>query len=493
MIKSPAIEIIKTFSRDEFKRFVEFAESPYFNKNSNLLKAVKYLKKISSEFDGDKLNDEKIWTAVFGKKEFNYGVMKNLTHELKKLTDKFTSIEIYSKNDLHINFNILNYLKYKSLPEMFEKTFVNTLKKYADEKLTFDISLYRYKAMDIERTFRVYFGKPGSHKDLSGEKCMDELSFYFFSAYFYNSYCEIVDSAVYNFKSDSTNIRIFTDLYRENFYGKNLLADIFYNSVMMFIESNGFGYFLELKKLFYENFNKLHIDIGYNIGAILTTYCVLSKPVPGKHFVQEEFEILCFLFKNNILKHSSHKYIDSNLFSKFADICVVLDKPGQCEELIEKCRNQLNPVNGKIRIQIADAHLQNHLKNYVKAIDIISRSKPVNCDEKLKLRGIELIVNFNLKNYETVYTLIRNFRSFVEYEKILTETHREIFINFLNYLKRLTDLNINLYDPFKIENELSLMLKKISSEKTANRKWLTSVMNEMYEKTKKNSSKKKKI
>jgi len=173
MIKSPAIEIIKTFSRDEFKRFVDFAESPYFNKNSNLLKAVKYLKKISSEFDGDKLNDEKIWTAVFGKKEFNYGVMKNLTHELKKLTDKFTSIEIYSKNDLHINFNILNYLKYKSLPEMFEKTFVNTLKKYADEKLTFDISLYRYKAMDIERTFRVYFGKPGSHKDLSGEKCMD--------------------------------------------------------------------------------------------------------------------------------------------------------------------------------------------------------------------------------------------------------------------------------------------------------------------------------
>ncbi|MBK9226727.1 MAG: hypothetical protein IPL67_06705 [Ignavibacteria bacterium] len=50
MIKSPAIEIIKTFSKDEFKRFAEFTESPYFNKNSNLLKAVKYFKKISPEF-----------------------------------------------------------------------------------------------------------------------------------------------------------------------------------------------------------------------------------------------------------------------------------------------------------------------------------------------------------------------------------------------------------------------------------------------------------
>jgi hypothetical protein len=83
MIKSPSIEIIKTFSKDEFKRFVDFAESPYFNKNSNLLKTVKYLKRISPEFKGDKLEDEKMWTAVFGKKDFNYGVMKNLTHELK--------------------------------------------------------------------------------------------------------------------------------------------------------------------------------------------------------------------------------------------------------------------------------------------------------------------------------------------------------------------------------------------------------------------------
>ena len=494
MIKSPSIEIIKTFSKDEFKRFVDFAESPYFNKNSNLLKTVKYLKRISPEFKGDKLEDEKMWTAVFGKKDFNYGVMKNLTHELKKLTDKFTSIEIYSKNESQINFNILQYLKFKSLPEIFEKNFANTLKKYADEKISFDISLHRYKAMDLERTFKVYFGKPGTKKDLSGSECMDELTYYFFSTYFYNSYCEIVDSAVYNYKSDFTNFRVFTDLYKKNFYyGKNLLADIFYNAVMMFMERDSFGYFVELKKLFYENFNRLHIDIGYNIGAILTSYCVLSKPVPGKNFVQEEFEILCFLSKNNILKHSSHKYIDSNLFSKFADICVVLDKPEQCEELIEKCRYQLNPVNGKIRIQIADAHLQNHLKNYNKALDIISKSRPVNCDEKLKLRGIELIINFNLKNYETVYTLIRNFRSFVEYEKLLTKLHRDIFISFLNYVKKLTDMNTNLYDSLNKEKELSSMLTKISTEKTANRKWLMTVMNEMYQKIKKHSSKRKKV
>ena len=491
MIKSPSLEIIKSFSKDEFKRFVDFAGSPYFNKNSNLLKTIKYLKIISPEFNRDKLTDEKIWSAVFGKKDFNYGVMKNLTHELRKLTDKFTSIEIYSTNNYQINFNNLQYLKYKSLRELFDKSCANTLNKFDNDKITFDNCLYRYKTKDLERTFKVYFGKPGLQDHLNGTECMDAMTYYFFSTYFYNSYCEIVDSIIDNFNFDLTNAGIFTDLYRNNFYGKNLLSDIFFNAVMMFLEKDSFGYFLELKNLFYNNFNTLHIDIAYNIGAILTSYCNLSKPAQGKNYLQEEYDILCFLLNNNILKHSSHKYLDSNLFSKFADICLVLDKPELCEEVIEKFRNQLDPVNGKIRIAIADAHLQNYLKNYDKALDIISKSKPAVCGEKLKMRGIELMVNFNMKNYETVYNLIRNFRSFIEYERTLSKVHRDIFINFLNYLKKLTDMITNPYDLLSQENELSSMLSKISAEKTANRKWLMSVMNEMYERSKLTSSRKK--
>ncbi|MFZ1320726.1 MAG: hypothetical protein WAT71_04145 [Ignavibacteria bacterium] len=493
MIKSPAIEILKAFSKDEYKRFAEFAESPYFNKNSNLLKAVKFIKKISPVFDGNKLTDEKIWTAVFGKRDFNYGVMKNLTHELRKLTDKFISIEMYSKNELQINFDILQYAKFKSLPEIFEKSYANILKKHEDKKLTFDNYLYMYKAMDVNKTFKAYFGKLTAREIQRGGKCMDELTYYFFSVYFYNSYCEITESLFYNFDSDHTKFRIFTDFYGTNYYGKDLLSDIFYNAVMMFLESDSYRYFLDLKNLFYKNFNKLHTDISYDIGAILTTYCVLSKPVTGKNFVQEEFDILYYLFKNNILKHSSHKYLDSNLFSKFADYCIVLNKPELCGKLIEKFRDQLNPVNGEIRIQIADSHLQNYLKKYDKALNIISKSKPGNCDEKLKMRGIELIVNFNIKNYETVYTLIRNFRSFIEYEKVLTKLHRIIFINFLNYLKKITDIITGTFDSIKTENELSTMLLKISNEKVANRKWLISVMNEMYEKNKRKSSRKKKV
>ena len=60
-------------------------------------------------------------------------------------------------------------------------------------------------------------------------------------------------------------------------------------------------------------------------------------------------------------------------------------------------------------------------------------------------------------------------------------------------MKKLTDMNTNLYDSLNKEKELSSMLTKISTEKTANRKWLMTVMNEMYQKIKKHSSKRKKV
>ncbi|MBK9226725.1 MAG: hypothetical protein IPL67_06695 [Ignavibacteria bacterium] len=72
-------------------------------------------------------------------------------------------------------------------------------------------------------------------------------------------------------------------MFTGNIYtGRTWLSDIFFNAVMMFLEKDSFGYFQELQELFYKNFSKLHNDISYNIGAILTTYLVLSKPALAK-------------------------------------------------------------------------------------------------------------------------------------------------------------------------------------------------------------------
>ncbi|MBK6877633.1 MAG: hypothetical protein IPG99_14580 [Ignavibacteria bacterium] len=54
------------------------------------------------------------------------------------------------------------------------------MKKHDEREINFDNYLYRYKSMDIERTFKVYFGKISSREKLSGAECMDQLTFYFF-------------------------------------------------------------------------------------------------------------------------------------------------------------------------------------------------------------------------------------------------------------------------------------------------------------------------
>lgn len=46
MIKSTLLELLKTFNKEELKRFEDFLRSPYYNNNSNVIKLFNVIKSI---------------------------------------------------------------------------------------------------------------------------------------------------------------------------------------------------------------------------------------------------------------------------------------------------------------------------------------------------------------------------------------------------------------------------------------------------------------
>ena len=93
MLKTSVLELLRTFSADELRKFSDFVASPYFNKKTPVENFWKILKKYSPAFDNEKLNREIFWNELFPEKNFNYGVMKNLIYELTQLTEKFMSVK----------------------------------------------------------------------------------------------------------------------------------------------------------------------------------------------------------------------------------------------------------------------------------------------------------------------------------------------------------------------------------------------------------------
>ena len=60
MTNSKLIQLIRTFSKDEFKTFGKFVRSPFFYKDKAVIKLYDSLKSFYPEFDNDGLTKQQI-------------------------------------------------------------------------------------------------------------------------------------------------------------------------------------------------------------------------------------------------------------------------------------------------------------------------------------------------------------------------------------------------------------------------------------------------
>lgn len=479
MIKSPSFDIIKSLSNEEFKRFREFLQSPYFNKNSNLVKIADYLKKVFPMDDKDKLTNEKIWNAVYGKKEFNYGIMKNLVYELKKITEKFLAAEHLEKDELSREIFLINELKLRVPGEFFEKKIVTAKNKIENSKTEIRKLYFIYELNSIDTYYKEDHYRKESDKLSDDTDHRNSLISFFFASIFQLNYNQLINSKFLNTKPDLKFFRDFIELYENKFKGLNLLSELYYYAVKMMVDPDNSEFYENLKELVYKNYELLGHSSLNNFVAILTAYCQLKKPGSKINYIKEEFEIQCFALDKGLFDPENFLYFDSNLFSRLVELSILLDKPDWCREFIDKHKKRLSPVNSKIRTQIAEIFLQNHLKNYEYALEILSKSKPDSIIEKFKIRSIELMIFFNLKDYERVYTLIKNFRSYLEYDGKVSDLTFKVYAEFLNYTKKLADISVKHYKTNDIKNELELMLVNFDKVKIANKTWLRSVIKEL--------------
>ncbi|MBK6878072.1 MAG: hypothetical protein IPG99_16910 [Ignavibacteria bacterium] len=73
------------------KSFADYVDSPFFNKKSSITKFFKSITVFYPDFNDESLGREILWKSLYPAKPYNYGVMKNLIHDLTKLAEDFAS------------------------------------------------------------------------------------------------------------------------------------------------------------------------------------------------------------------------------------------------------------------------------------------------------------------------------------------------------------------------------------------------------------------
>ena len=235
MLNTALTDILKTFSKEDLKKFGDFVASPYFNKKNTVIKLWDNIKQYYPEFKNKNLKKEIVWESLYSGKVYNYGVMKNLIYDLNQLVEKFLEEEMLADNKyyrgLQLFYNLsdrdlgkLSFSKYKTL----EEKLINS-KRGAD----------RYsKLSELKWSAETAMGSTDK-KINSGVYEISEYMIYNFLISLFKVYNNIAaeklsnkESRTYNLPEDflgNLNIECILESIKKNSPEDHIIVNIFYN------------------------------------------------------------------------------------------------------------------------------------------------------------------------------------------------------------------------------------------------------------------------
>ena len=315
MLKSSLLEIIRTFTPKVLINFEDFVNSPYFNKNINVINLFAEIKKYAPEFNQENLEKEKVWGKIFPAKEYNYGIIKNLIHDLNKLCETFLLLEQYLHDDIRKEFDFfliifgrnipkLTFSKLNSLEKVFQKTPVHgNFNNY----LYYGTHFYHFKRMCIQ-----FYGLKQNPQIARNKACE-------FTLYYFMHCATVYTKGSSNFILDNRNqkekniLEAFLKTLDENHILDDLFSEIgsrsdniskmvycFYFQYKCFRINADSVYYYKFKNHLKENrsiipleqLNNFYIELSWSLN-----YVNLSS---FEEIKREKFELLKFRIENKI-------------------------------------------------------------------------------------------------------------------------------------------------------------------------------------------------
>ena len=274
MHKSSLLEILRTFDKEEFLKFEDFINSPYHNKNSNILKLFTAIKKYSPEFNNSELEKEIIWKKLLPDKEYNYGTMKNLIHELSKLAMKFIVLEEFEENILEKDNILMNCLNERNITKLFNVKMNELERQYSKESFKKDYFFINdfYSAYSKMNWIKIYHNRANNlnavtEKDLINSSATFVYSFLIYLFKYYNNV--MTDSVNQNFSMEKNILPVFLKeispgiierllaVVKENSIRDYNILNVFWKMSRSQLNNQNIEYFLDFKKALNDNISIL--------------------------------------------------------------------------------------------------------------------------------------------------------------------------------------------------------------------------------------------
>jgi len=490
MLKSKAVDILRTFSKDEFTSFEKFTASPYFNTNNSIVRLVNELKIFHPDYESDILTEEYLYKKVFGKDKYSYSVMRNLMSLMLQLCESFLLNNRLNKDLLKSPDNILELLdefQNRNIDNLFTLRLRNAEKIISREK--YDSTHYKNNVRIINFILDDEYNKvsfKNNLKDIFFRKAIFELCFIANSLYRNANSINYI-SLENNIKAEESYFFIFLKCIDINKFLKeteklrsseSVVIEIYFKLVLLILYPDNLNNYYEVKKSIFKNINKFSNREKYSLLNILRNY-VLHEYSRGADIPNSEIRTINLEMLETIdFKKDKMESILGIIFIGIFLEAASKNEHKFAQEFIDKYSVQLRREIRKDIHGFASSYIEFMKRNYERSLEKLSHVKPPNKVYFIHIKQLYMKIYFELGHYDEGLSVIDSYRHYLDNKKDLNRDKRNYFMKICRSYLRLYRLKMSPekytdYDVVKFIRELQ------SDNLNIETKWMLSKAEEL--------------
>lgn len=470
MINTKLISVLKTFSKSEINKFRDFVNSPYFNKNQNVIKLNREVLEYYPGFDSEDLTEEKIYAKIFGKEKFDYFKIKNIISDLYQLCESFLKIIANEKKGMENDINLLNELHERKLNSIYVNKEKN-ISRHLDKLLIKDEFYYqRLYQLSRVNTFHFKFKKSGYTFNLIQNEF--DIFLKYTLIVLMRNYSKMLTHK--NHGNIQFNMEMFENIWeyiKDKEFDDNPSSKIYKQIICLELrrEEKDYRLLMKLKEKFNDN---LSLEDIYYILLVANSFAAYRLKLGDESFYKDRFSIFKEMVDRNIQVPDYILFI--NFINCYTAACFVGEYE-YAEKFLQEFQNGISPPEEKSNtIYYCKGFFAYRLKEYDKALEYFSKTNFKLFITKVMVKSYSLRIFYEQNMYEQTFSAIDTFRHYLKSEKLISEEQKAAHYEFLKNVSELTKLKSEGIKNNKDSNLMILrkQIKKMQGNPLGEKNWL---------------------
>lgn len=438
MHKTKLVTLFQHLDSREITRFLDYVNSPFYNKHTEVKKLCAYLAKyVPNPKRQHRLEKERVFKYVYPNKKFDANALHSISSKLLSFLHDYLVITAHEeKHNQHL-IRILAELRHRKQFKDYE-AILRKIER-AEESSYNDIEDLYWEKFSYHKELDVNFVTQGGRTYNENLQLKNDFLDLFFITKKLKVACDMVSRNIVigsNYEYRLVD-ELFVYLEQPNSpYGQEPTIKIYAGVLKMLLnEEKSVEEYFKVKEWLIEYqaiFSKLELK---NIYDYLENYCIRRyNKTASEQYLKEMLDISKFLVKHEI--NFVDGYLSDGDYKNIGTSAINLGDYEWAAEFIETYKGSLMPQYQESAHSLLMGFLLYAKKEYGVALQALHNTVFTNYTYHIGAKMIQLKIYYEINEGEALYSLTDAFRNYLKRNKQLTEDIRVVYYNFINLIRR---------------------------------------------------------